>query len=45
MQQYGVHCDAEVLDMLDTAARQLEVRALSCSTSSVTVFGLDRRRK
>jgi hypothetical protein len=45
MQQYGVHCDAEVLDMLDTAARQLEVRALSCSTSSVTVLGLDRRRK
>jgi hypothetical protein len=25
MQTYGVKCDAEVLDMLDTAARQLEV--------------------
>jgi len=25
MQKYGVHCDAEVLDMLDTATRQLEV--------------------
>ncbi|PNT71130.1 hypothetical protein BRADI_2g23560v3 [Brachypodium distachyon] len=27
MQNYGVRCDAEVLDMLDTAARQLEVVA------------------
>jgi hypothetical protein len=26
MHNYGVKCDAEVLDMLDTAARQLEVR-------------------
>jgi hypothetical protein len=26
MQNYGVKCDAEELDMLDTAARQLEVR-------------------
>jgi hypothetical protein len=26
MHNYGVRCDAEVLDMLDTAARQLEVR-------------------
>jgi hypothetical protein len=25
MQKYGVKCDAEELDMLDTAARQLEV--------------------
>jgi hypothetical protein len=25
MHNYGVRCDAEVLDMLDTAARQLEV--------------------
>ncbi|KAL5203498.1 hypothetical protein ABZP36_014450 [Zizania latifolia] len=29
MQQYGVHCDAEVLDMLDTAARQLELTVVA----------------
>jgi hypothetical protein len=27
MHSYGVRCDAEVLDMLDTAERQLEVQA------------------
>uniref|UniRef100_A0A0E0DSB7 UspA domain-containing protein n=1 Tax=Oryza meridionalis TaxID=40149 RepID=A0A0E0DSB7_9ORYZ len=29
MQQYGVNCDAEVLDMLDTAARQLELTVVA----------------
>ncbi|KAL5230718.1 hypothetical protein ABZP36_029494 [Zizania latifolia] len=29
MQQYGVHCDAEVLDMLDTAASQLELTVVA----------------
>ncbi|XP_051207118.1 universal stress protein PHOS32 [Lolium perenne] len=29
MQTYGVKCDAEVLDMLDTAARQLELKVVA----------------
>uniref|UniRef100_A0ACD5T9C7 Uncharacterized protein n=1 Tax=Avena sativa TaxID=4498 RepID=A0ACD5T9C7_AVESA len=29
MHNYGVRCDAEVLDMLDTAARQLELKVVA----------------
>ena len=29
MKNYGVTCDAEVLDMLDTAARQLELKVVA----------------
>uniref|UniRef100_A0A0A9CRJ2 UspA domain-containing protein n=1 Tax=Arundo donax TaxID=35708 RepID=A0A0A9CRJ2_ARUDO len=29
MQQYGLRCDAEVLDMIDTAARQKELKVVA----------------